>query len=132
MFRFVLIDSLLNDKLENSLDNAFRSNIIPQLEGRPKWSLECIRSFCCEQITVFLQGRNVEQTNFGKYEQEFRKLIIFLGRDKIDYKLENYRKKQISENEWLNYDPWKGKQKRPSLPKFKKSITDLIDESEII
>jgi MoxR-like ATPase len=151
IFRYVLVDSMLNDafgnsnqninddekklerwkKLENSLDNAFISNIIPQLEGRSKWSLQCILSFCCEQIAVLLQNRNVEQTDFGKYKEEFKKLIRFLGRGNIDEKLDKFQKKQISEEEWSNYDPWKGKQKKPSLPKFRIAINELINESEI-
>jgi MoxR-like ATPase/predicted RNA-binding protein len=152
IFRYVLVDSMLNDafgngnqninddekklerwkKLENSLDSAFISNIIPQLEGRSKWSLQCILSFCCEQIAVLLQNRNVEQTDFGKYKEEFKKLIKFLGRGNIDEKLDKYQKKQISEEEWSNYDPWKGKHKKPSLPKFRIAINELINESEII
>jgi hypothetical protein len=79
-----------------------------------------------------LQNRNVEQTDFGKYKEEFKKLIKFLGRGNIDEKLDKYQKKQISEEEWSNYDPWKGKHKKPSLPKFRIAINELINESEII
>lgn len=152
MFRYILIDSMFyqsptkdvtdgenaepkdSDKLKklaNSLDNALRSNIIPQLEGKPKWSLECIRSFCCDQITDFLMKQTSEQTDFGKYEQEFRKLIVFLRRSNMDKKLEDFRKRQISDADWLNYDPWKGKN-RPRLPKFRKALNEMIDESEIL
>jgi hypothetical protein len=131
IFRFVLVDSLLNDRLDNSLDCAFRSNIIPQLEGKSKWSIESIRSFCCDQIAEFFKTRNIEQTDFGKYEQEFRKLITHLGIGEIKNKLERYRKRQIAETEWASYDPWLGKQ-RPALPTFRKSLTELIEETEII
>jgi MoxR-like ATPase len=151
IFRYIIIDSVLNNEpniisneyddndrkleklklLESSLDNAFHSNIIPQLEGKPKWTLESIGAFCCENITDLFKKQNIGHIDFSRYAQEFEKLILFLRRDNLELKLENFRKGQISEEEWSNYDPWKGKQ-RPKLPKFKRALKDLIGESELM
>ncbi len=131
IFRFVLVDSLLNDNLDNSLDNAFKSNIVPQLEGRSRWSLEVIRSFCCEQISEFLKKRDVGLTDFGKYQHEFTKLISYFGKAGIENRLARYKGKEMLDTEWDEYNPWIGKQK-PRLPLFRKSLNDLIEETEII
>ena len=149
IFRFVLVDSMFIDysdsidKLDGSLDKAFISNIIPQLEGKSKWSLEAIRSFCCEQIIEFFKKRDRQQTDFRHYEIEFGKLLKFLYKSNLETELAKYRnneilqkKKENNENQQENnvlkeYNPWFDK-KKPTLPLFKKSISELIQESEIL
>lgn len=131
MFKFILVDSLTNDNLENSLDVALRSNIIPQLENVSRWSLGAIKAFACENIVSFFKRASPDSVDFPKYEAEFLKLLLYLGKDKIPGRLERYRRGQIDDNEWNNYNPWTGKN-RPKLPLFKRSLFELIEETQLI
>jgi MoxR-like ATPase len=131
MFKFILIDNITNHDLENSLDIALRSNVIPQLENVSRWSLEAIKAFACENIVALFRQASPDSVDFSKYEEEFAKLLRYLGKDKIQKKVERYRKGLIGDEEWKGYDPWAGKT-RPKLPLFRRSLFELIEESRLI
>lgn len=131
IFKFILVNNLTNDDLENSLDIALRSNIIPQLENVSRWSLEAIKAFACENIVDLFKRIHLDSVDFGKYEVEFEKLLRYLGKDKIRGRVERYRKDQINDREWNGYHPWAGKT-RPKLPLFRRSLFELMEESEIL
>jgi MoxR-like ATPase len=132
MFKFILVDSLTNDHLENSLDIALKSNVVPQLENVSKWSLEAMRAFACEDITDFFKNVSPDSVDFNKYETEFLKLVhLYLNKDNIQHRLERFRKKDVTEEEWRSYDPWAGKT-RPKLPLFSRSLTELIQEIQLM
>jgi len=129
--KFILVHSLSNNDLENSLDIALKSNVTPQLENVSKWSLEAIQAFACENIVDFFKGANPDSIDFNKYETEFLKLLRYLGKDNVQGRMERFRKRQISDEEWKGYDPWTGKT-RPKLPLFRRSLTELIEEVQLI
>jgi len=131
MFKFIFVDNITNKNLENSLDLALRSNVIPQLENISIWSLEAIKAFSCENIEPLFRQASPDSVDFNKYEMEFAKLLRYLGKDKIQAKVERYRKGQINDEEWKGYDPWFGKT-RPKLPLFRRSLYELIEESRLI
>jgi hypothetical protein len=125
------VDNLVSNNLENSLDVALRSNVTPQLENVSKWSLEAIKAFACENVVDFFKGANPDSVDFSKYEIEFIKLLRYLNKDNIQSRVERFRKRQISEDEWKGYDPWVGKT-RPKLPLFRRSLIALIEEIQLI
>jgi MoxR-like ATPase len=132
MFKFIIVDSFANDNPENSLDVALKSNIVPQLENVSKWSLEAIKAFACESMVDFFKNVSPDSIDFNKYEMEFLKLIHpYLAKDNVQGRMERFKKGQISENEWKGYDPWMGKT-RPKLPLFQRSLTELIQEVQLI
>ena len=131
MFKLVFVDNSMGQSLESGLDDAFVSNVIPQLENLPKWSLESIKAFCCGNIVDLLKSKKREQADFVYYQREFEKLMRFLPRDGIDKKVERYGKGEIEDREWENYNPWVGKS-QPPLPVFRKALEDLISESEAL
>jgi MoxR-like ATPase len=131
MVKFILVDTLTNKDFENSLDAALRSNVVPQLENVSKWSLETLKAFACENIVDFFKGTSPDSVDFNKYEIEFIKLLRYLNKDNIQARVDRFRKRQISEDEWKGYDPWTGKT-RPKLPLFRGSLTELIEEIQLI
>jgi MoxR-like ATPase len=132
MCKFILVDSLLDDKIENSIDNALISNLIPQLESLQKQSIQVIRAFCCDpQATNVFKSHNPTQIGGRGYEIEFRKLLQYLGKGNIDTKVQRYVKGEIKPEEWDEYEPWTNKY-RPILPNFRRSLDELLIGAEII
>jgi len=131
MFRLVFVDNLMGADLDSSLDNAFISNVIPQLENLPTWSLESIQAFCCGSMIDLFREKKPVQADFINYQREFERLLDFLRIEKSVKVAEQYRKDEIAEGDWGKYDPWAGKA-RPKLPFFQQSLEDLIRESETL
>jgi hypothetical protein len=131
MAKFVFASSLALNNLENSLDLALRSNVIPQLENTSKWSLEAIKAFACENIVDFFKGVSPDTVDFAKYEVEFIKLLRYLNKDGVRERVERFRNNKIAVDEWIGYDPWAGKI-RPKLPMFRRSLSELIEEVQLI
>lgn len=129
--KFVFANSLVSDNLENSLDLALRSNVIPQLENTSKWSLEAMKGFACENIVDFFKGISPDTVDFAKYEVEFIKLLRYLNKDGVRDRVERFRNNKITADEWNGYDPWAGKI-RPKLPMFRRSLSELIEEAQLI
>jgi MoxR-like ATPase len=129
--KFIMVHSLISGDLENNLDIALKSNVIPQLENVSKWSLETIKAFASENTVEFFKRITPDSIDFNKYEMEFLKLVRYLGKDNILGRMERFRKKQIAEEEWKGYDAWTGKT-RPKLPLFRRSLTELIEEIQLI
>jgi len=129
--KFVMVHNISNNDLENNLDIALKSNVTPQLENVSKWSLETIKAFACENIVDFFKNVSPDSIDFNKYESEFLKLLRFLGKDNVQGRIERFRKREITDEEWKAYDPWAGKT-RPKLPLFKRSLTELIEEIQLI
>jgi MoxR-like ATPase len=129
--RFVFAHSLASNDLENSLDLALRSNVIPQLENVSKWSLEAIKSFACENIVDFFKSVSPDSVDFAKYETEFVKLLRYLGKDKIRDRVDRLNRQITDEEEWKGYDPWAGKV-RPKLPLLRRSLAELIEEIQLM
>jgi len=129
--KFILVHNLTNNDLDNNLDLALRSNVTPQLENVSKWSLQAIKAFACENIVEFFKSARPDSVDFNKYAMEFLKLLRYLGKENIQGRMDRFRKRQISEEEWKTYDPWAGKT-RPKLPLFRRSLTELIEEIQLI
>lgn len=129
--RFVFAHSLASNDLENSLDLALRSNVVPQLENVSKWSLEVIKGFACENIVDFLKSVSPDAVDFAKYEAEFVKLLRYLNKDKVRDRADRFRNRTITDDEWKGYEPWAGKV-RPKLPLFRRSLSELIEEVQLI
>ena len=106
---------------------ALKSQIIPLLENVSKPSLKVIKAFACENIPNLLSNLKRDQLDLNSYEIEFFKLLRYMKKGNIRNKVERFRKNEINENEWPNYDPWKNKY-RPKLPLFKQALTDLLEE----
>lgn len=132
MFKLIFVENSMGVGLDQSLDDAFRSNVIPQLENLPSWSLETVKAFCCGSTNDLFKGKNPAQVDFANYVHEFRKVLAFLGKDAAASKAERYGSGKIEETEWTNYDPWAGKPTRPNLPLFRASLADLARESEAL
>jgi hypothetical protein len=80
----------------------------------------------------FFKNASPDSVDFNKYENEFLKLIhLYLDKDNVQGRMERFRKGQITDDEWKSYDPWTGR-KRPKLPLFDRSLTELIEEVQLI
>jgi len=131
VFKYVLVDSEVNDDLEKSLDIALKSNITPQLENIKKISLQAIKEFSCGDIVRFLRSADPNRVDFKEYEQELLKLLRYLRKNKIQGRLERYRRKEIDDSEWASFNPWENKY-RPKLPLFRDSLSEFLLELEMI
>ena len=132
IYSYLLTDNQSDDEDYNkSLDAAFRSNIVPQLENVPRWSIEAIREFCCGDITILFKNKKEDDFAFSKYVKEFTKLLQYLSKDEIQRRTRAYREGNITNDGWISYNPWNRKT-QPILPLFCKALDELIKESEVI
>lgn len=132
IYKYILTDRQAQEAdYDKSLDAALTSNVLPQLEGVPRWSLETIRAFCCENTVDFFKSKKADDLNFPKYVDEFKKLLVYLGKDEVQRRSEAYMKGQIQDQHWPSYDPWAGKE-RPALSLFSQSLGELIRELELL
>lgn len=132
IYSYIITDRQTEEAdFDKSLDAAFRSSIIPQLENVPRWAVETIRAFCCEDIVDFFKIKKATDLNFSKYVEEFTKLLEYEEKDEVDRRTESYRKGQITDDGWPSYDPWAGKD-RPVLPLFQQALDGLVRELELL
>lgn len=132
IYSYIITDTQTQEAdFDKSLDAALRSTVIPQLENVPRWAVETIRAFCCENTVDFFRSKKSTDLAFPKYVGEFAKLIEYLGKDEASRRIEVYRKGQITKRGWPSYDPWM-KKTRPALPLFKEDLDGLIKELELL
>lgn len=129
--KFVAIHNLYNANLEQDLDPALKSTVIPHLENVSKWSLEAIRAFACDDITSLFKGVDANSVDFSKYEAEFSKLLQYMGQSNNSQLIDRFRKKQMTDADWQSLNPW-SVMKKPTLPLFKNALSELIEENQLI
>ncbi len=150
MLRFMIIhhslDLVENKKWSSSLDSALVSSIIPQIEALPYWTLKVIRAAFCYDLEKFFEN-DPEITDDGheKYKKDFQKSTNFIAKIRgkkrkkmgerfMNNSLGSNKEKDADGNEFdrdIEYlKIWTAENvgKKPSLPKFKNAIDQIISE----
>jgi len=151
MLRFMIInhslDLIENKKWNASLDSALVSSIIPQIEDLPYWTLKVIRAAFCDDLEkFFVNDSEIKDDEQEKYKKDFQKTVKFISKIKgknrkkigerfMDGNLGKNKEKDSEGNELPDKDIeylkiWTAENsgKKPSLPKFRNAIDQIISE----
>jgi len=134
MFRFALINYLYTKNLDNSLDAATLTHLLPHLESLQYWQIDSIMNFVGGRIHEMFRKFDVnKRPDVDRYEEEFRNLSRYLrisGTNKgAGTWIAKFRTGEIfkTSKPILELDPWNNK-KRPVLKQFRASLESLKKE----
>jgi len=134
MFRFALINYLQTKNLDNSLDVATLTHLLPHLESLQYWQIDSIMNFVGGRIHEMFRKFDVnKRPDVDRYEEEFRNLSRYLrisGTNKTAGNwIAKFKTGEIfkSTKPIPELDPWSNK-KRPNLPLFRSSLESLKKE----
>jgi MoxR-like ATPase len=134
MFRFALINYLKTKNLDNSLDAAVLTHLLPHLESLQYWQIDSIMNFVGGRIHEMFRKFDVNKhPDVNRYEEEFRNLTRYLRLSGTNKSAGNwiakFRTGEIfkSQTPISDLDPWSNK-KRPILQRFRESLEVLKKE----
>lgn len=133
IYQTLLVGSKITGDFDRSLDSAINVNLIPQLENTQITSLQVISEYLFGKPIEFFENKSKSNTFTERYESEFRITLEFLNIEKIQQRIEEYKKGKIPEDVLTSiqnkYDTVK---LNVVLPMFQTSLTELIKISSIL
>ena len=135
MFRFIITNHTLTNDWQKSLDLALTSNVLPQLESLPYWTLKVIRSvFCYQPEQFFKNDPEILRDGTENYRIDFEHLTNFLNKVKtLPSGIANrFKVSGLTEDDFTSLRPWSTEITKPKLINFNKGITKLIEEKGFI
>ena len=154
MLRFIIVNHSLdlveNKKWDASLDSALVSSIIPQIEDLNYWTLKVIRAACCNNLEEFFENDvEIKDDGHEKYKKDFQRSVNFIKKIKnekrnkivkrfLENKLGTNKEKDVDGKEIPDKDIeylkiWAAENvgSKPSLPKFRSALDQIITEKGI-
>jgi len=135
MFRFMVSHHTITGNWEKSLDLALTSNIAPQLESLPYWTLKVAKSIFSSTPGIFFRtDAEILREGIDKYKNDFEHAVNFIGKfKKIPRRqiLNNFKNSTLAPEDYDMLDPWDKDLIRPKLPSFRKTLEQIIQEKGI-
>lgn len=134
MFRFALINYQQTKNLDNSLDAAVLTHLLPHLESLQYWQIDSIMNFVGGRIHEMFRKFDVnKRPDVDRYEEELRNLTKYLRVSGTNKSAGNwiakFRTGEIFKlsTPITDLDPWNNK-KRPVLQRFREALESLKKE----
>ena len=135
--KYIVIAKLTGvSEWKNTLDEAIVSNILPQLEGIPIYSLESIQKFANGEIGNYFREKFTSPEVDVKYREKLKQFIAYLGtKTRLEPKYGDNKEVQMSadeeKEEWRRIREDFLNQRNPKLSETAGKLEEMIKETYV-